>query len=717
MHIFQRYICLIILLLITNLLSKGLALAQKVGEAPVQSQYSFQHLTTADGLLNNEVTGMAFDNKGFLWIETQAGWNIWDGNKVRNVEAGMSVPPKARPSDKDIHKWSKIALPKSTSVVDNTILDVKDDGKGNIWIATDHQGVYIYNKVKKSFTNLVYSPSKSTSIAENHVSVIAVNHDGTVALGHIKKGVSIYKPMPFRLTHFQSSTWRNVSSVLEDHEGDLWIGTDGFGLFNVTKRKHIEIPGNIVVSLMEDKNGRIWVGTYKNGLLCLQNGVVAKHYTKQNSNLSDNNVYSLCQDKNGFIWIGALFGFLQAYLPDETKDGIEPSRNWHDFKSKNKSESIVMDFAYDGGDFLYAGTLWGISRININTGERTQIYGNKSGKRFFNEDVQSLHKDKRGLLWIGHARGLTVWSTRTDSLYYLTKEQGLCDDVIRSICEDNSGRIWIGTSNGLSIVTVLQKGNGIAFNFDNYTTDRGLLDNNFSRHSMIRLHDGNIILGSYEGYSLANLTGKPNDIETASPYEIGEEWSVWTSWQAIVIYIALVLAILVTYLIMRWNRRRAIVKAIKKAQEIWAKNPVQDTALVAVRPQKEKQETTVSKKTIEVAPSEIEITSRDEQLVKDAIQIVEKHISDDFTVEDLSKGIGLTRGHLYKKLTALTGKTPVEFIRTIRMKRACQLLDQSGMQVAEVAYAVGYSSPKIFSRNFKAEMGMTPTEYMGKVKK
>ena len=60
----------------------------------------------------------------------------------------------------------------------------------------------------------------------------------------------------------------------------------------------------------------------------------------------------------------------------------------------------------------------------------------------------------------------------------------------------------------------------------------------------------------------------------------------------------------------------------------------------------------------------------------------------------------------------ITSKGPADFIRTIRLKRARQLLDESGKQIAEIAYTVGYSSPKVFSRNFKAEFGITPSEYM-----
>lgn len=79
-----------------------------------------------------------------LWIKTQSGRNTWDGTKVRTVTAGTPLPQLHNPSAREISQWQNIHIPKSTNVA-NTILDVKDDGRGSQWIATDHQGVYIYN--------------------------------------------------------------------------------------------------------------------------------------------------------------------------------------------------------------------------------------------------------------------------------------------------------------------------------------------------------------------------------------------------------------------------------------------------------------------------------------------------------------------------------------------------------------------------------------------
>jgi signal transduction histidine kinase/DNA-binding response OmpR family regulator len=116
---------------------------------------------------------------------------------------------------------------------------------------------------------------------------------------------------------------------------------------------------------------------------------------------------------------------------------------------------------------------------------------------------------------------------------------------------------------------------------------------------------------------------------------------------------------------------------------------------------------------MDVSPGEITITPLDEQLIEKSIKVVEEHISDtEFSVEELGAAVGLSRSHLYKKLMSITGKGPAEFIRTIRLKRGRQLLGKSQLQIAEIAYAVGFNSPKRFTINFKGEFGLSPSEYL-----
>ena len=116
---------------------------------------------------------------------------------------------------------------------------------------------------------------------------------------------------------------------------------------------------------------------------------------------------------------------------------------------------------------------------------------------------------------------------------------------------------------------------------------------------------------------------------------------------------------------------------------------------------------------IRIEPSRITITPLDQRLVEKAIRIVEENIADsEFSVEELASRLNLSRSYFYKKLMKITGKKPIEFIRTIRMKRACQLLAESQLQVSEIAYMLGYNSPRIFSRHFKEEFGVSPSEYL-----
>jgi signal transduction histidine kinase/DNA-binding response OmpR family regulator/streptogramin lyase len=123
---------------------------------------------------------------------------------------------------------------------------------------------------------------------------------------------------------------------------------------------------------------------------------------------------------------------------------------------------------------------------------------------------------------------------------------------------------------------------------------------------------------------------------------------------------------------------------------------------------------TQSKKLV-LEPKEISITSLDEKFLKNVLQVIEKNIGDsEFRVESLGKELEMDPMAVYRKLKALTGQTAVEFIRTIRLKRAAQLLKQQKLTVAEVTYNVGFNDLQYFRTCFKKQFGVSPSEYMAK---
>jgi len=112
-------------------------------------------------------------------------------------------------------------------------------------------------------------------------------------------------------------------------------------------------------------------------------------------------------------------------------------------------------------------------------------------------------------------------------------------------------------------------------------------------------------------------------------------------------------------------------------------------------------------------PSSITISSPDERFLLKAMKIVENNISNsDLDIEQFAAEVGVSRMQLYRKFNALTNMTVKEFIRSIRLKRATQLLLDKKMTVTEIAYAVGFKDLSNFRKSFHREYGMSASDYV-----
>ncbi|OGU70527.1 MAG: hypothetical protein A2V93_02815 [Ignavibacteria bacterium RBG_16_34_14] len=117
-------------------------------------------------------------------------------------------------------------------------------------------------------------------------------------------------------------------------------------------------------------------------------------------------------------------------------------------------------------------------------------------------------------------------------------------------------------------------------------------------------------------------------------------------------------------------------------------------------------------KDVTLSPKDIAVTSADQRFLEKAIEIVEKEMKEpDFSVEQFSKEVGMSTSQLYRKIHALTNQTPVEFIRTFRLKRAASLLNQKFGNVAEIAFEVGFNNLSYFAKCFRELFGKSPSEY------
>lgn len=117
-------------------------------------------------------------------------------------------------------------------------------------------------------------------------------------------------------------------------------------------------------------------------------------------------------------------------------------------------------------------------------------------------------------------------------------------------------------------------------------------------------------------------------------------------------------------------------------------------------------------KQIKVVAPEIEIEPEDEKLMKKVVRYIDQNINNPkLSVEDLSRHVGMSRSSLYHRLLEITGETPVEYIRSIKLDKAAVLLEKSNLNVAQVAYMVGFATPNYFAKSFKARFDVLPSAF------
>lgn len=118
-------------------------------------------------------------------------------------------------------------------------------------------------------------------------------------------------------------------------------------------------------------------------------------------------------------------------------------------------------------------------------------------------------------------------------------------------------------------------------------------------------------------------------------------------------------------------------------------------------------------KQIKVLTPEVKMESEDEKLLATIMLYLEENLTNpQLSVEELGRHVGMSRSSLYNKLLELTGQTPVEFIRSVKLDKAAVLLEKSDMNVAQIAYSVGFSTPAYFAKTFKTKFNLLPSEYI-----
>ena len=385
-------------------------------------------------------------------------------------------------------QWENIHLSNCKNTQYNRVQCILDLGNGNVWILTSHMGLFIYNTLNKSLANLQHNPLKSHTIASNNLNTIYQDKDGIIYIGNFKHGISYYSPMSQIILCNKSLEYDDVLTFCKDTDPEfIYYGTDGTGLIRQSlitdTYEKIPTPANIVVDLSIDSKSHLWIGTFQKGLLCYLKGQI-RQYTTNNSQLLEDNVYTVEVDKHGYVWIGTMRGYIQR---------LNPETGVFDTILYRPGEFFMRDMYYDNDRHLYVASTGGLIIIDTET-QAYNIYSETS--RFKETNMLTVYKDSRDLLWIGHPHGLSIWNQKNDSIDFIDQKNGLAANLARAIIEDNNHQMWIGTGNGISRIQIT---NG-TYSIVNYSVNDGLICNDTNIHAILKLGNGNILIGTPKGY-------------------------------------------------------------------------------------------------------------------------------------------------------------------------------------------------------------------------
>lgn len=225
-----------------------------------------------------------------------------------------------------------------------------------------------------------------------------------------------------------------------------------------------------------------------------------------------------------------------------------------------------------------------------------------------------------------------------------------------------------------------------------YNKDDGLQCNLFNACAHAQDTSGKMYFGGTDGVEVFHPDKMPVNTDKVNP-----AW--YRSTATRIIFAILVLGALAS--LTRWF--------LKHTETVKAKEIAQITKTYEEKVQKTKLEMFVD--------SSYNLKSHEETFLSSVLACIEKNIGNqDFTVEALASHACMTRGNLHLKLKNLTGKTPVELIKTMRMKRACELMKETNLSIADIAEQTGFQTPGYFITVFKNHFGETPGHYASRVR-
>ncbi|SHK30131.1 two-component regulator propeller domain-containing protein [Xylanibacter ruminicola] len=403
---------------------------------------------------------------------------------------------------------------------DMQVWDVCMDQRGWVWLATDHQGIFVIDTKNANVKNFVNNKFDNTSISENTQKKLMLDKTGNMWIACYRNGLNQYIE---KLMGFNTLEIGDVNTTTVDANGNFWFGTDNRGIIKYVRatgetevydKARCGFASETMVSSLAAKDGSVWFGTYNGGIIHISNGQI-KNYTMTNTDgqLLNNNVWSITEDKWGDIWIGTLGSGVQKLNPKTGK-----------FRAFNmRNSALPSDFmtseAWTKKGWLMVGHSEFYSLINPVSGKVANIkIPAIKGQMAAMASTTCVVEDSRGLVWHGSTAGCCVVDMKTNKQHMLDMNSGLLGSSVVGIIEDKLHTMWVITEHGVSNV-VLKKDeqNNWIFNVRSFSSKDGLQQGPYNQRSVSVTPDGLILVGGLGGVDVINPSLVTNVDNTETP--------------------------------------------------------------------------------------------------------------------------------------------------------------------------------------------------------
>lgn len=387
------------------------------------------------------------------------------------------------------------------------------DNENNLYIGTEGSGLKIYNRRLNTIED--YDVRNGIfDLGSSKVHSILEDKDGNLWLGIFQKGLLMIPSMPHKFQYYGYKSFPKseigsscVMDILVDSHNTTWIATDNDGLYAVNEQgkqiAHFKEDGNNrsaprnIICLLEDSDQKLWIGSYLSGLTLMdkRTGIC----TPVNNQLSapeasDNKkIFCIAEDSDKHIWVGTYgAGLYKMNLAGKVLNQYQSSKSHNDNWQVNKlCNDWINCIIEDNEGLLWIGTCNGLSCLNPQTDNFINYLSQNN--LLPNVFVHTLLQDDKELIWIGTSEGLYQFDKHTQKFKLFTTQQGLPSDVICGMMQDEDKNYWISTHQGMSKFVFDTE------TFINYTSSDGIQGNEFTRGAYFKDQQGKIYFGGTSG--------------------------------------------------------------------------------------------------------------------------------------------------------------------------------------------------------------------------